>query len=145
MRIIVDSNILFSAILNTNSRIGQILLFHKSKYRFIAPGYARDEILEHKGKIQRISGFSSEEFFEVYELITKNLSFLDHSIVPQEYYERAFTLCKDIDIDDTVFVAFSEFHDAKIWTGDKKLINGLFKKEFDKIITTGELFRLQFH
>jgi len=36
-KLIVDSNIIFSAILNVNSRIGQILLTYDNVYDFYAP------------------------------------------------------------------------------------------------------------
>uniref|UniRef100_UPI00404A30D1 PIN domain-containing protein n=1 Tax=Flavobacterium sp. TaxID=239 RepID=UPI00404A30D1 len=44
-KIIVDSNIIFSAILNVNSQIGQILLTSRHSYDFYSPKYVRDEIL----------------------------------------------------------------------------------------------------
>ncbi len=47
-RIIVDSNILFSAILNLNSNIGQILINGQEYYDFYSPKYVRTELLKHK-------------------------------------------------------------------------------------------------
>ena len=140
-KLIVDSNIIFSAILNVNSRIGQILLTGESFYEFYAPKYLRSEIWEHKEKIKKIASLSNDDFFEVYELILKNVTILDHSIVPKKNYLQAFELCENIDPADTAFVAFSLFLKCKIWTGDKKLINGLSQKRFKKIITTEDLFR----
>ena len=140
-KLIVDSNIIFSALLNVNSRIGQILLTRESFYEFYAPKYLRSEILEHQEKIKKIGRLSNDEFLEVYELVLKNVTILNHSIVPKEIYEQAFELCENIDPADTAFVAFSFFLKCKIWTGDKKLVNGLRKKGFKKIITTGDLFK----
>jgi len=53
-RITVDTNILFSALLNINSRIGQILLMGPRYYDFFAPQYIRIEILEHQEKIKKL-------------------------------------------------------------------------------------------
>ena len=139
-KLIVDSNIIFSAILNINSRIGQILLTGEDFYQFYAPKYVRSEIWQHQDKIKKIGKFDNEEFLEVYELFLKNIIILNHSIVPKEDYRKAYDLCKDIDPADTTFVAFSLFLKSKIWTGDKKLVNGLTKKGFKKIITTDDLF-----
>ncbi len=50
-KLIVDSNIIFSAILNTNSRIGQILITGGEFYDFYAPKYLREEIWEHQEKL----------------------------------------------------------------------------------------------
>jgi len=41
--IVIDSNILFSAILNLNSNIGQILITGQKFYDFYAPKYAGKE------------------------------------------------------------------------------------------------------
>lgn len=56
-------------------------------------------------------------------------------------YRQAFELCRDIDPDDTPFVAFSIFMNCKLWTGDKKLITGLNNKDFKISITTEALFK----
>ncbi|HLS29469.1 MAG TPA: PIN domain-containing protein [Flavobacteriaceae bacterium] len=140
-KLIVDSNIIFSAILNVNSRIAQILLTGENFYEFFAPKYLRSEIWEHHEKIKNIARLSVGEFQEVYELVLKNVTILNHSIVPKEDYQRAFELCEDIDPADTAFVAFSLYLNCKIWTGDKKLIKGLSKKGFKKIATTENLFK----
>lgn len=140
-KIIVDSNILFSAMLNINSRIGQILINGQEFFDFYAPKYVKTEIFEHQDKIKRIAGLTSEEFLEVYELVLKNVTILNHSILPRKDYKRAFEYCQHIDLDDTIFVSFSEYLKAKLWTGDKKLIEGLKKKNFTRTITTEILYK----
>lgn len=140
-KIIVDSNIVFSAILNINSRIAQILLTSDNFLDFYAPKYIREEIITHQQKIKNIAGLNDEEFFEVYELILKNIRILNHSIADKKSYKDAFEICKNIDVDDTPFVAFSNYLNCKLWTGDKKLIKGLKEKGFTNIITTRELFK----
>jgi len=40
-KIIVDTNIVFSALLNTNSRIGQILINGKNRFDFYSPAYVK--------------------------------------------------------------------------------------------------------
>ncbi len=139
-KLIVDSNIIFSAILNTNSRIAQVLLTGDQFYEFYAPKYLRTEIWEHREKIMNIAKLNDESFIEVYELVLKNVTILNHAIADKKYYKEAFELCKDIDEDDIPFVAFSKYLKCKLWTGDKKLIKGLQEKGFKKIITTDMLF-----
>jgi predicted nucleic acid-binding protein len=135
-RIIVDSNVLFSAILNLNSNIGQILINGQEYYDFYSPKYVRTELLKHKDKIKKITGLTDEEFLEIYELVLKNVTILNHSILPEKDFKRAFGYCRDIDVDDTIFVGFSEYLKAKLWTGDKELTEGLENKGFKRIITT---------
>jgi predicted nucleic acid-binding protein len=68
-----------------------------------------------------------------------NITILNHSVIPIEFYKKAENLCSSIDIDDTPFVAVTEFIRGKLWTGDKVLINGLIAKDYKRIISTDEL------
>ncbi len=52
MKIVVDTNIIFSALLNTNSKIGDLLLDPESKFDFYSCIYMRTEILKHWEKFQ---------------------------------------------------------------------------------------------
>ena len=139
-KIVVDTNVLFSALLNTDSRIGQILLSGKRYYTFYAPEYMREEILMHKAKIKDIAHINENEFIELYELILKNISILNHTLIPYASYQEAERLCKTIDLDDTIFVAVAEFTRGKLWTGDKKLIKGLAEKGYKRLIQTETLY-----
>jgi len=138
-KIIVDTNIVFSALLNTNSRIGQILINGKNHFDFYAPEYVRFELFRHKEKIKTLGQLSEDDFTETYGLIFRKITILNHAIVPLEIYRNAEQLCSDIDIDDTIFVALAVFVKGKLWTGDMKLLNGLMKKGFDQVIKTEEL------
>ncbi len=62
--------------------------------------------------------------------------------ISKENYEKALSLCKDIDPKDTPYLALSIELDIPLWTNDKKLIQGLFAKGYKKIITTEEIFKL---
>jgi len=139
--IIIDTNIIFSALLNTNSRIGQILINGNKYYSFYAPEYIRYEILKYRNKIQSIGNLTDNDFFESFELIIRHITILNHALIPINIYKKAELLCDDIDIDDTVFVAVSQFVKGLLWTGDRKLINGLKKKGYNDIITTENLYK----
>ncbi len=140
-KIIVDTNIVFSALLNTNSRIGQILINRKNHFDFYSPEYVRFEIFQHKENIKSIGKLTEDEFIETYGLILRNITILNHSLIPPEIYRNAELLCKDIDIDDTIFVAVSDFTKGILWTGDMKLLNGLKTKGYKQVIKTDDLYQ----
>ena len=139
--IIVNTNILFSALLNINSRIGQILINGARYYEFYSPETIRFEITSHKDKIKEIARLSEDEFIDTYELVIHNISILSHSVIPIDIYNRAESICESIDIDDTVFVALNEFMQGHLWTGDLQLLNGLNQKGYQNLVKTDELFQ----
>ncbi len=142
IKIIVDTNIVFSALLNTNSRIGQILINGKNQFDFYSPAYVRFEIFKYKEKIKSIGKLTDNEFLETYDLLLKNITIINHSIIPTEVYKNAEIVCKNIDIDDTIFVAVSDFTKGFLWTGDLKLLNGLIKKGYKNLMKTDDLYQL---
>lgn len=139
MKIIVDTNIVFSAILNPNSQIGQILLFHNKTISLFSLPQLVEELLRYKDKIQSLKGISNSEFHEIKEYVLKRIQFLDDFLIPVEILKWAEKLVSEIDIDDTLFVALTEYLDGFLWTGDKKLIKGLKNKGWEKVISTDDL------
>jgi predicted nucleic acid-binding protein len=140
MRIVVDTNIVFSAILNTNSKIAGILLQPKSRLSFYTTQQLSNEIEEHREKIKKISNFSEYELNRIITLITKRIRFINIKLIPKESFYFAESLTSDVDIDDTEFVALTEYIKGKLWSGDKELQIGLKKKGWNKFISTEELF-----
>lgn len=139
-RIVVDSNIIFSSLLNIDSKIGQLIINGSTIYSFYAPDFIRDEILEHSDKIKQLSKITDREFIEIFELVLRRIKILSPSLIEKEFYLQAYELCKSIDPNDTDFIAVTEFVRGKLWTGDKKLIKGLRSKNYQRLITTEELY-----
>ena len=77
MRIVVDTNIAFSAILNTRSMIGGIILQPKSRFHFYSTDLLSAEIQEHKKKLKLLAGFSDSELESTILLITNRIRFID--------------------------------------------------------------------
>lgn len=140
MKITVDSNIVFSAILNTRSNIGQILTIGSKYFDFYTIDLLKTEILNHKTKIQKISGFSDDKLDKIYNLIISKIRFVDDILISDNSLKSAYNLTYDIDEEDTLFVALNNHLKSKLWTGDKSLENGLKKKGYSRTITTAELY-----
>lgn len=143
MRIVIDTNIAFSAILNTDSKIARILLHPRSKFNFYSTEQLMNEIEEHKEKIQKLGGYDNYEISRLIKLITSRIRFINVKLIPEVSYRHAESLTHDIDVDDTEFIALTEHIKGKFWSGDKTLQKGLLKKGWNKFITTNELFERQ--
>ena len=142
MKIVIDSNIIFSAILNTKGKIGQIIINGSKYFDFYTVGLLRDEIVKHKNKIIKLTGFSNDQFTDSYQLITNKLVFVDDILLSDHDLKKAVDLVTGVDSDDALFVALANHLMANLWTGDKQLMIGLKKKGYIRIINTNELYDL---
>lgn len=142
MKIIVDTNIVFSAILNSSSRIGKILLHSKSHFQFFTCNYLRNEVQRHRSKLLKLTRLTEAELTELETLVTQNITFIDERLLPQELLLKTEALLKLIDPNDTPFVALTKHLEGKLWTGDMQLYNGLKIKRFKDILMTSELSQL---
>lgn len=139
MRIIVDTNIVFSAILNSNSRIGKILLNSKEHFQFYSCNYLRTEIQRHRSKLLKLTKLTESKLSELEGLVTHNITFIDERLLPRELLLKTEILLKSIDPNDTPFVALTKHLEGRLWTGDMQLYNGLKSKRFKVTILTSEL------
>lgn len=143
MKIVVDTNIIFSTLLNSNSTIGDLLFNSDKHFEFYSCSYMRYEIQKHWEKLKKISKLSDEQLQVSYTQVLSKLKFVNEEIIPVETWLASEEITKGIDIDDTDFVAMTKFLKATLWTGDKVLYNGLKKIGFKKILNTAELFALR--
>ena len=140
MRFIVDANMVFSGILNTNSKIGDLLINSKQYFTFIAPDFLRSEIRSHYPRLVKISGLPIEQIQEAEFQLYKDILFISEEQIKISHWIAADKLVADVDPKDTHYIAYSKQFRCKIWSGDKKLIKGLAAKGFTnrtylKIIT----------
>lgn len=142
MRIVVDTNIAFSAILNTNSNIARILLQPKSRLHFYSTDLLYEEILDHKEKIISLTKYTNEEIEITIRLITSKIKFIDLNLIPQKIIDSAENLVSEVDTDDTEFVALTDHIKGRLWSGDRELQKGLKSKGWDKFISTTDLIEL---
>ncbi len=143
MKIVVDTNIIFSALLNSNGTIGEVLFNSNDCFEFYSCGYMRYEIQKHWEKLKKISKLSEQQLQIAYQQVVSKLKFINEEIIPQETWIIAEEITKNIDIDDTDFVAMALFLEATLWTGDKVLYNGLKALDFKEIATTTEIVILK--
>ena len=143
MRIIVDTNIIFSAMISPKGLQRDTLLKPPKRIKFYSPYYLREEIREHMPRLQKISGLSMQEVSESYQLVTQYILFFSEELIPMAIWMQAYEEIKNTDMDDIPFIAAAIHLKARLWTGDKK-ISKLKKSSFSfNTITTKELKELQ--
>ncbi len=143
MKIIVDTNIAFSAILNSESTIGDLIFNSHQIFQFWSCHYLIKEIDKHWNKLKRISKLNEEALLESQRLVYRRIKFIDEGQIPKIFRLKAFDIVKQIDLNDIVFVALNEYQESLLWTGDKKLLTGLKQKGYISIISTSEMILLR--
>lgn len=138
-KIVVDTNVIFSAILNVKSVLSKILIEGGLVVRFYAPSFLNEEITLHQRRICELKKFDTDDFSRAYSLVTQHITFIHSSIVTKKDFEIATKLCESVDINDVEFVALTSYLNGKLWTGDQRLISGLKAKNWHETFTTSEL------
>jgi predicted nucleic acid-binding protein len=139
MNIVVDTNIVFSALIKTESAISNFILDQNSKFRFFTSEYLLYELDKHKKKLYKASKMTEKEMIIAKDKIFESIEVISIEIIPMEMWQAAEILTLDIDPDDISFVALAIYLDAYFWTGDKNLYQGLMNNGFDKVLLTTEL------
>ena len=132
---IVYTNLLYSAILKPNSRIARFILNSDTfDVKLYAPRYLEVEIARYKELIQSLSGYNENDFLQVKSQLFTALRFIDDGAIPFDEWIHALRLVRDIDVDDVNFVALASFTGKLLWTGDKKLYEGLRAKGYQNVV-----------
>lgn len=141
MKIVVDTNVVFSAILNSESRIALILISGKRHFSFYSCEFLLEELNLHRDKLCKLTKLPDAELDEVIGMVTKNITFINEAAIPGPMYRTTERLMKGNDLKDVPFVALAQELKARLWTGDKVLSKGLAKSHPDLVTTATELFQ----
>lgn len=131
--IIVDTNILFSAMRSASSPIREIL--QRPDLKFYSPNFLVVEIFKHKEKILNKSKASEAEIYEFLNHLLRKIQFINEEHLSLANIIHAYKLCKDVDEKDSLFVALTLELDGELWTRDEALKTGLTKKGFTSFFT----------
>jgi predicted nucleic acid-binding protein len=140
LKIVVDTNILFSALLSKKGKIRDIIM--RGNFVFFSCNFAIAELISLSEKLIKNLRINKKEWQLFVYQVVKNVNFVSEHFLSQKSLNTAVKLCKDIDIKDTPFVALSLDLEGCLWTGDKELVNGLKRKGFDKVLMTDDLVKL---
>ncbi len=132
MLLVVDANILFSALIKARGT-RSILLF--SDNAFFIPEYSFLEFKKHLPTLHKKTGLPEKE---IIKLLERLLEISETTIVPFEEFKYQKEQAKSIspDPDDAAYFALSLHLNCALWSNDKELK----KQDKVKIVTTKELF-----
>lgn len=126
--LVVDTNLIFSALLAKESELREKIL--SDDFILFAPNFLITEIYRHKSKLLKSSKLTEEDLYIYLNGVLERIRFIPIEMITIESRKAAYELCHDIDPSDTPFIALSIALDIPLWTGDKKLKNKLKKKGF---------------
>ncbi|MDX2129651.1 MAG: PIN domain-containing protein [Chloroherpetonaceae bacterium] len=130
MTVIVDTNILFSALLKEKSRLRDA--FFEKGISFYAPNYLFIELFRYKEKILKFGKLSDTDFYDAFNGLIEKIQFVQIELISTENRQKAYDLCREADVKDTLFVALTLELNGILWTGDKKLKKHLSEKGFTR-------------
>lgn len=128
--VVVDTNIVFSAMRSHSSKVRDIL--YDTSIQFLTPNFLIAEIFKHKERILKNSKIDEIESYEILVKILDKLQFISESNISTNNFVNAFQLCKGIDENDIPFVALALEFDCLYWTRDQILRNGLLDRGFNR-------------
>ena len=91
----------------------------------------------------KMSNLTLGQILESEYQIYKSITFISEEQIDEKNWLFADKLTRDIDPNDIIYIAYAKQFKCKLWTGDKKLINGLAKKNYYNIFTTDDLFDIR--
>ena len=133
-RIVVDTNVLISSLINPESIVWNVLDIEDIV--FLVPELAVDELEKYEEMIQE--KLNSRGCEDEYEYLLSEL-FTPLIVVPSSEYkeemEEAYEIMKDIDEKDTEFLALAIAYEGSIWSDD----GGFQKQEKVEVYTSEEV------
>ena len=133
MKLVLDSNIIFSALIK-KSKTRDIIL--SDLFELYAPEYIFNEIIKHKELLLRKSKLDQRDFDGLLLLLQKHIH-----LVTKEKYDKKMAIAEDIlrniDITDSPFLALALAFNCSIWSND-----GHFQQQNKVVVyTTKDLMK----
>jgi len=118
LKVVIDSNILFAALIR-DSTVRKIILEHDGQFLF--PEYIFEEMGKHIDEILEKSGQSRDDFNALLDVLLRKVEIVGNSRLLR-YNREASELVDAIDPDDLPFVACTLANPGSIlWSEDKRL------------------------
>ena len=138
MKVIIDANIVVSCILKTDSRLSQLYFDAQRVLQYIAPDFLREEVIARREKMIKLTRQPASHLLQREFLVLQRIDFVDHGTIHKEHWREAERLVHDVDLKDIAYVALALHTGSPIWSGDRKLRDGLGRKKWYNILDTDD-------
>ncbi len=136
---VVDANAIFSAVISGKEAYIQAFAANT----LYLPDFALSEIQQYQQLLLKKTKLRPEELRSFTLRLFSKLTVVPNFLISTKSYLDAFHLCKDIDEDDTAYLALALEFDIILLSKDEELVTGLRRKGFEKVISLTEFFKNQ--
>lgn len=138
MKIVIDSNVLFSALISGRENYLDIIKMND----VYVPDIVLYELNKYETMIITKAKLKQADFRLFVRMLFEKIVVIPKFAISPENWREAFKICSDIDEKDTPFIALSLEFKYPLWTNDKTLFKKLQEKGFDNFVTIEELMKL---
>ena len=135
MKVVIDSNVLISALIKDSTTRKLIV---ESDLEFYYPEISLHEIRKHRNLVIEKSGIGEQEYAKMLNVLLSRITLVPEEHIQQKLEEAANILNK-IDPDDVVFLATAlSMPDSVIWSNDKDFE----RQDKVKVLKTEEMVKV---
>ncbi len=131
MKLVLDSNILFSMLIKPGRPLNLVLL---KDLEIFSPSFVWEEYAKYKDEIALKSQLSPRDFEGLLQLFKNRVIFISEDVLVP-YRAKAEMICPDPN--DTLFFATALYLNCALWSNEKKLKN----QDVIKVYATHELMQ----
>lgn len=139
MDFVIDSNIIMSILIKPKGKIYEVFRKLTGRHSLFISDITLLELNEHHPKLLKLSGLNHTDFEVLKGEVLQHCSIAASKFISEEILFNAWQLVMKHDKNDMAFVATAIYLDALLWSADQKLLTGLRREGFMKIISTKEL------
>jgi len=131
----VDANVVMSCLISGNPKY----LTFFTENACLLPDFGMTELSKYQHVILKKSKLTPDKFTHFALSIFKLITVVPNMLISTSQYYDAYLICRDIDEDDTVYVALTLALTNTLLTRDRPLVDGLRAKGFLNVILLDEL------
>ena len=136
MRLVVDANVVFAAVIKKSYTLDLIHLLSKKGFILCSPAYLLEETNQRINTLLRFSGLNKVELKFLLQVILKKIE-----VVPEQNYRKYLKKAQALfpeHLKDAPYFALALSLDCGIWSNEKR-----FKQQsLASVLTTSELMKL---